>query len=230
MLVKDVMTKTVISVAPDTPVAEIANTMVSSGISGLPVLDADGKIVGIISEGDLMRRAETETAPRRSWWLNLLGSPERTATDYVRSHGMKASDLMSRRIVSVGPDETLEAVANLLEENRIKRVPVLEGGALVGIVSRSNLVQALSAIYAAQKPATSTDDAQLRTEVEHHIGETGVSAFYLNVVVANGVVDIWGVVSSKEEQNALRVAAESVRGVKAVNMHVAANAQLLSGV
>lgn len=230
MLVKDVMTKSVISVSPDTPVAEIANTMVSARISGVPVVDAGGKVVGIVSEGDLMRRAETETAPRRSWWLSLLSSAEGTAADYIRSHGMKASDLMSRSVVSVRPDDTLEHAANLLEGHHIKRVPVIEKGHLVGIVSRSNLVQALSAIYATQKPAVSSDDNALRAEVEKHIDETGVPAFYLNVVVANGVVDLWGVVASREEREALRVAAESTPGVKAVNLHVAANAQLLSGV
>ncbi|MCA8926548.1 MAG: CBS domain-containing protein [Alphaproteobacteria bacterium] len=230
MLVKDVMTKTVITVTPETRVTEIANTMVSAGISGLPVVDPRGKVIGIVSEGDLMRRAETETAHRRSWWLTLFGSSEGTAQRYIRTHAMKAADLMSRSIVSVHSDDTLETVANLLEEHRIKRVPVIDNGQLVGIVSRSNLVQALSAIYAARPPAPSMNDTQLRAEVERHIEDTGVPAFYLNVVVANGVVDLWGVVSTRDEADALRVAAESVRGVKSVSMHVTANAQLLSGV
>ncbi len=230
MLVKDIMTKTVITVSPDAAVGDIAQTMVSAGISGLPVVDSAGKVVGIISEGDLMRRAETETAPRRSWWLTLIGSPATTATDYIRSHGMKAADLMSQSIISVSPDDTLEKVANLLEGHRIKRAPVIENGHLVGIVSRSNLVQALSAIYSAGTPDISVDDTSLRAEVEHRIAETGVTTFYLNVVVANGVVDLWGVVSSQEERTAIRVAAESTPGVKGVNMHISANPQLLSGV
>lgn len=230
MLVKDIMTKTVITVPPDAAVEDIAQTMVSAGISGMPVVDAAGKVVGVISEGDLMRRAETETAPRRSWWLKLLGSPSMTAEDYIRSHGMKASDLMSRSVISVTPDDTLGEAAKILEGHHIKRAPVIENGRLVGIISRSNLVQALSAVYSMQRPQGSVDDASLRAAVEQNIAETGVASFYLNVVVTNGIVDLWGVVSSKEERDAVRIAAESTSGVKAVQVHISANPQLLSGV
>lgn len=230
MLVKDIMTKTVITVSPGAPVGEIAQTMVSAGISGMPVVDGTGKVIGIISEGDLMRRTETETAPRRSWWLKLLGSPTMSAEDYIRSHGMKASDLMHRSVISVSPDDTLGKAAQVLEGHHIKRAPVIENGKLVGIISRSNLVQALSAIYGTQAPEASVDDASLRAAVEHNIAETGVSAFYLNVVVSNGIVDLWGVVSSQEERNAVRIAAESTPGVKGVQVHITANPQLLSGV
>lgn len=230
MLVKEIMTKTVITVSPDAPVGEIAQTMVSAGISGMPVVDGTGKVVGIVSEGDLMRRSETETAPRRSWWLKLLGSPTMSAEDYIRSHGMKASDLMSRAVVSVSPDDTLGDAAALLEGHHIKRAPVIENGKLVGIVSRSNLVQALSAIYSTQAPPTSVDDASLRAAVEQNIDETGVTSFYLNIVVADGIVNLWGVVASQQERNAVRVAAESTPGVKGVKVHISANPQLLSGV
>jgi len=204
--------------------------MVSAGVSGLPVVSADGKLVGIVSEGDLIRRTETETAPRRSWWLRLFGSPNMTVEDYIRSHGMKAADLMSRKVISVAPDDTLETVANLLEGHHIKRVPVIEDGKLVGIVSRSNLVQALSAIYSSQKPEISVNDASLREAIDQNIAETGVPSFYLNVVVANGIADLWGVVASREERDAVRIAAESTPGVKGVNVHITANSQLLSGV
>jgi signal-transduction protein with cAMP-binding, CBS, and nucleotidyltransferase domain len=117
-----------------------------------------------------------------------------------------------------------------LESRRIKRAPVIEDGKLVGIISRSNLVQALSAIYSAKQPATAASDAKVRASVEQQIGATGVSTFFLNVVVAQGVVDLWGIVGSQEERAALRIAAESTPGVKAVNVHLTANPQLFSGI
>ena len=139
MLAKDVMTTAVLTVTPETDVGEIAGLMLDSHISAVPVIDADGSLVGIVSEGDLIHRAESETRRRPSWWLRLLATPEEPAERYLREFGRRARDVMTKDVISVTPDTPLTEIAAMLEKYHIKRVTVLEGGKLVGIVSRANL-------------------------------------------------------------------------------------------
>jgi len=219
MQARDVMTTNVVTVAPDTSVTDIARLLLEKRISGVPVVDAGGRPVGIVSEGDLVRRLGDEEGGARSWWLGLLATPEERAAAYVRAHGRRAADVMTRDVVTVAPDTPLAAVARLLEERHIKRVPVVENGRLVGIVSRADLLRAL----ATKEPeAASADDRALRERLQHELGKAGLDYHpYVNIVVADGVVHLWGIVSSRREAEALRVAAENVEGVKAVESHLA---------
>lgn len=213
MLCKDVMTTSVVSVPPDTTVREIAKLLLKRGISAVPVLDADGKLLGIVSEGDLLRRAETGTERQPSWWLTLIGGAD-TVHDYIRSHGTLAADVMTREVISVNETATLASVATLLEKHRIKRVPVMRDGKVVGIVSRANLLQGL----AAQPPAAPAvpDDEALRTRVLDEMGIAGVDTVYVNVVVYGRRVQLWGGVNTPEQRVAARIAAEAVSGSHAV--------------
>ncbi|GBD42641.1 Inosine-5'-monophosphate dehydrogenase [bacterium HR40] len=216
----DVMTTGVITVSPDTPVHEIARLLVDKRISGVPVVDAEGHLLGIVSEGDLVRRLEEEDdGRRRSWWLDLLATPEERAQGYVRAHGRRASDIMTREVVTVAPDTPVGTIARLLEERHIKRVPVVHQGKVVGIVSRADLLRAL----AARQPETvSADDRVLRERLIRELEKAGLDYHpFVNIVVTEGVVHLWGIVSSQSEADALRVAAENVEGVKAVESHLA---------
>lgn len=226
----DVMTTRVVTVSPDTAVRTIAQTLVERGISAVPVVDGEGRLLGIVSEGDLMRRAEAGTERQPSWWLDLLASPEDKARDYSRAHGLTARDVMSREVVTVDEDSSLASVAALLERHRIKRVPVVRDGALVGIVSRANLLHGLIAAQPAPA-ATAGDDSAIRERILAAVAEAGLAEPYVNVVVSGGRVQLWGMVSSEAEKDALRVAAETAPGVVAVenNVAVAGPRQLRAG-
>lgn len=218
MRAKDVMTTNVISVGPDTEVRTVARRLIERRISAVPVVDHEDRILGIVSEGDLMRRPESDTERHPSWWLALLAMPEEKARDYLKSHGLTAKDLMSRDVVTVAEDTPLVEVATLLERHRIKRVPVVREGKIVGIVSRANLLHGLVAREAA--PAATQDDAAIRQHVIDNAKKAGIDEGYINVVVAGGIVHIWGLVDSDAEKEAVRVAAETAPGVSAVENNV----------
>lgn len=211
------MTRCVITAEPDTPVAEIARRLIANQISAVPVVDGAGRLVGIVSEGDLMRRPETETERHPSWWLTLL-APEKAAMNYVKAYGHHAKDVMTHQVTTVSEDASLEEIAEILEKQHIKRVPVVTDGKLVGIVSRANLLHGLIARGSGDSP--SNDDWEIKTLVENNLSVAGVRAQLLNVVVSGGVVHLWGVVATTEEQAAARVAAESVPGMTALRFNV----------
>ena len=219
MQARDIMTRNVVTVGPETPVQSVAALLVEHRISGLPVVDAENRVVGIVSEGDLCRRVELGTERRRGRWLEFLTDKTELALDYVRAHGQTAADVMTTKIVQVAPDTPISEVADLFEARRIKRVPVVDHGTLVGIVSRSNLVQAIAAF----RPPAAPTDASDRTIRMNVLKEYADRPWGLhsgsNVVVHDGVVHLWGVVDTEEERAALRVAAKSVAGVKAVENH-----------
>ncbi|MDX3966903.1 MAG: CBS domain-containing protein [Bradyrhizobium sp.] len=212
------MTTNVISVGPDTDVRTVARRLIERRISAVPVVDHEDRILGIVSEGDLMRRPESDTERHPSWWLPLLAMPEEKARDYLKSHGLTAKDLMSRDVVTVAEDTPLVEVATLLVRHRIKRVPVVREGKIVGIVSRANLLHGLVAREAA--PAATQDDAAIRQHVIDNAKKAGIDEGYINVVVAGGIVHIWGLVDSDAEKEAVRVAAETAPGVSAVENNV----------
>lgn len=218
MQARDVMTTQVVTVTPDTDVVEIAKRLLESGISGVPVVERDGRIVGIVSEGDLMRRSESDTERRSSWWLSLLVLPEQKASEYVKIHGRHAADVMTRRVITVNDDASLREVAEILEKHRIKRVPVVRSDKLVGVVSRANLLHGLVAQQSGASP--SVDDWKIKTAVEKGLADAGVRAQLLNVVVSGGVVHVWGVVVTRKEQAAAQVAAENAPGVKEVRVNI----------
>lgn len=220
MLARDVMTREVATVAPETPVRDIARMLVERHISAVPVVDGGGRLVGIVSEGDLMRREETGSERRPPWWLRLLGAPEDLARAYVRTHGQVASDVMSREVTTVAEDASLGEVAALLEDRRIKRVPVVSRGRVVGIVSRADLVRALAVQPPPAAPAPAEDDV-LRERVLQGLRTSGVvGPAQVNVIVSDGTVHLWGVVRSREERDALRLAASGVPGVRDLRLHV----------
>lgn len=218
MKAKDIMTTGVVTVGPDTSVNEIATILLEKHISAVPVLDK-GILVGIVSEGDLIRRPETGTDRAPSWWLDLLRTPEDRALSYVRTHGRKARDVMSRNLVTITEDTSARDIATLLEERRIKRVPVLRGDELVGIVSRADLLRGL--VTARLQSAGGDDDETIRQNILERIhNETGVGGALLNVTVAAGVAHLWGSVNIDAERDAVRVAAENTPGVTEVVDHL----------
>lgn len=220
MKAADVMSRNVATVTPDTPITEIAEILLGRHISAVPVVDGAGAVIGIVSEGDLIRRQEIGTDKHPSWWLHLLTAPEDQARDYVKSHGHKASDVMTGKVVSVGPDTPLDEVATLLERHHIKRVPVVDNGKLAGIVSRADLIRGLAA-HPATLPAPSSDDTALRDAVIAAIREeTGVRTEFINVIVTGGTVHLWGGTNSEDEKKAVRIAAKSVAGADKVVNHV----------
>lgn len=220
MKAKDIMTTQVVSVKPETSVIEIAQKLMDHRVSAVPVLDGSGRLVGIVSEGDLLHRVETGTDKRhRSWWLSLVTSGETDAAEYVKSHGRHASDVMTRNVITVDENTPLSEIAEILESRRIKRVPVLKNGALVGIVSRANLVQALATMRGTM-PEKAPDDARMRESILAEVHRASWSALSsTNLTVNEGVVELWGIVASEEEKQAWRVAAENVAGVKKVVDH-----------
>lgn len=216
MLVRDVMVAPVITVEPSTTVQEVAKLFLEKHISAVPVLDGNARLVGIVSEGDLLHRVEAGTERHRSWWLRALIESDTLAAEYVKSHGRKVSDVMTRDVVTTSPQAPLHEVAALMERNAVRRLPVLENGQLVGIVSRANLLQAVASarqlldIAPSDKAIRDRILSNLQKEAWAHIG-------LLNVTVSNGVVDLWGVADSNAERKAIRVAAESTPGVGAVH-------------
>jgi CBS domain-containing protein len=229
MNASDVMTVRVITIEPDATVQAAATLMVERGISALPVVDKSGKLVGIISEGDLVRRAETGTERKASWWLTFLSGTDELAHDFVKAHGTKVSDVMTRTVVVAKPDTPLSEVARLLEVHRIKRVPVIEGDRLVGIVSRANLLQALASAKR-PAPAVQLSDAELRDSIIDRLSAQPWShPGLLNPIVTNGMVDLWGMVLSTTEHDAVRVLVEETPGVRGVNSHLSVR-QIPSGI
>lgn len=219
MRARDVMTTQVVTVMPDTNVREVARILLINRISAVPVVDMDGRVLGMLSEGDLMRRVETGTDGSGSWWLSLLSGPDYRAEAFVKSHGLHAKDVMTREVVSVSEGASLGEVATLLERHRIKRVPVIRDGKLVGIVSRANLLHGLVAQRAGVAPSGS--DNEIRSAIMDALIKIGIPRHFLNVVVSDGVVYLWGATHSESERDAVRVAAETAPGVKRVENHLA---------
>ncbi|WP_406867082.1 CBS domain-containing protein [Paraburkholderia fungorum] len=219
MLASDVMTSNVIAVTPDMTVREVAQIFVDNGISGAPVQDADGHVVGMISEGDLLRRSEigTDERPRSSWLA--LWSASHEARDYIKTHAAKVRDVMTTEVLSVRPDTPLGEVAGILETRRIKRVPVMKAGKLIGIVSRANLVQALASVPDEPASDVTLSDADIRAMLMGELAGRKWSFAGRNIVVTNGVVHLWGIFHSMEAVDAVRVAAQNIPGVKRVEDH-----------
>jgi len=217
MKVSDIMTHPVLTVTPETTVGEVAELMIGHRISGLPVVDSAGDVVGIVTEGDLLRRAETGTERRRARWLEFLIAPGRLASEYAHANGRRVGEVMTDTVLSVGPDDPVTDLIELMERRRIKRVPVIDRGQLVGIVSRAILVRALVGnLPRADSRSVITDD-EIRDRILAEIAKQpwGPRAS-VDVRVENGIVELHGAVTDDRERPALRVLAENVPGVKEV--------------
>jgi CBS-domain-containing membrane protein len=219
MKARDVMVSPVVTVQQSATVSDAAKTLVERGISAVPVVESQGKVVGIVSEADLLHRVEAGTERRRSWWLRALAGDEVLAADYVKAHARKVADIMTRKVVTATPDTPLHEIAMSMERHSIKRIPILDNGQLVGIVSRANLVQAVAS--ARMDPDLPLSDKAIREKL---LGQLNTQAWahtgLLNVIVTNGIVDLWGFSSSDVERRAIRVVAERAPGVRAVNDHL----------
>src|ERR1700730_3113807 len=165
MRAMDVMTSEVITVDEDASVQSAAKLMTNHGISAVAVVEKDNRVIGMVSEGDLLHRAETGTERRRSWWLEMMASTNQLAGEYLKSHSGRVKDVMTRDVISVTDTTPVADIAVLLETNRIKRVPVLRDGKLVGIVSRANLVRALAMTINAPASGTEADDRMIRDKL-----------------------------------------------------------------
>lgn len=221
MRAMDVMTSNVITVSEDSSVQAAAKLMAEHGISALPVVDRDNRVTGIVSEGDLLHRAETGTEWRRSWWLEMMASTNRLAEDYIKSHGGRVSDVMTREVLSVTEETAVADIAVLLETNRIKRVPVLREGKLVGIVSRANLVRALAVTISEPPGGREVDDQAIRARLLAELkAQRWAEVSPANITVKDGVVHLWSSYLSEQEKRALVVAAENTPGVRGVEDHM----------
>lgn len=218
MQVRDVMTRNVISVKTDESILSAARLMLQNRISGLPVLDASGALVGIVTEGDFLRRGELGTTKRRPRWVEFLLGPGKLAEEYVHQSGRKVFDVMTRDPRTVSEDDTLETVVAQMERHRVKRLPVVRQGKLVGIISRANLLHALASL-AREAPASSGGDAAIRDRILEALAKQHW-ALAVNVVVKNGIAELWGTIMDERERQACIVAVENVPGVKQVHDHL----------
>ncbi len=216
MKVRDVMTKPVVSIDSEAPISLAIRLMLQKKISGLPVVDVAGNLVGVVTEGDFLRRAETGTQFTPPRWLEFLMGPGPMARDYVKAHGRKVSEVMTRDAKTVDEDTQLNDVVALMERNHIKRVPVLRGKKLVGIVTRANLLRALvSALHAA--PPVCNGDVAIREKILRELNsETWAPVATVDAIVRNGVVTLSGFVLDEGQRTALKVLVGNVPGVKAV--------------
>ena len=217
MRAHQIMTRAVVTVTPDSTILEAADIMLKHHVSGLPVVDAAGKLVGIVSEGDFIRRSEIGTQRKRSRWLKFLMGTD--ATQYVREHGRKVSEVMTRDPLTIAEEATLEEIVNAMEANGIKRMPVMRDGKLVGIVSRANLLHAVASL-AREIPDPTADDDHIRSRIIQALEKHDWSPFGLNVIVRDGIVHLSGVITDEESRHAAIVATENVSGVKKVHDHL----------
>lgn len=220
MEAREVMTRDVVAVGPDTTVGEIAAILVRHRISAVPVVAANRQLLGIVSQTDLAHRSETGTEKRRKWWLELFADTDVKAREYVKSHGLRAQDVMTRFVVSVPEVASLAEVADVLDAHRIRQVPVMADGRLVGMISRADLVRKLAEIKVTA-PSARPDNGALQKAIWDQIkSQPWLKSAFINLAVRDGVVELWGAVDSEEQHRALRVLVEGVEGVGKVEDHV----------
>lgn len=216
----DIMTRDAVTVTPETPVPDVVRLLLARGISGAPVVDRDGLLVGMVTEGDLVRRAELGTERHRGAWASFFTGTAVLAREYVRSHGLQVSDVMTQGAVAVSPETPLGEIADLMEGRRVRRVPVVQDGRVVGIVSRANLLRAWASLTGEAK-AASADDTTIRDALLSELSHQAWSRRPENsIVVDNGVVHLWGLAGTEEEKRALELAATRTAGVKSVESHI----------
>jgi CBS domain-containing protein len=219
MQVKDVMTRNVISVGADEPILKAARLMLHNRISGLPVIDATGMLVGVVTEGDFLRRGEIGTQRHRPKWLEFVVGPGLMPAEYVRASGRKVGEIMTPDPLSVTEDDSLETVVEQMERHRVKRLPVICSGQMVGIVSRANLMHALVSLARDDTQTAVGNDLAIRDRILASLGEQRWAP-RVNVVVKNGIAEFWGAIMDDRERQALIVAAENISGVKEVHDHL----------
>jgi CBS domain-containing protein len=219
MRAHQIMTKNVITVTPHTSIETAAKIMLRTHISGLPVQDEAGRLVGIVSESDFLRRSEIGTGRKRPAWLQFFTGPARAATDFVHERGRKVEDVMTENPVTVGEQTPLEDLVRLMEKNGIKRLPVMTGNTLVGIVTRSNLLQAVASM-AHEIPDPTADDDHIRDRIVRAVNKTDWRPIGFEATVRNGIVHLHGIITTDKARQAAIVAAQNTAGVKQVHDHL----------
>ncbi len=220
MKASDVMSRDVPTVSPETSVIDAAKLLLLRHIGALPVVDADGQLAGIVSEADLLHRAETGTIHERSWWLRAITPGEVLAREYVKSHARQVRDAMSLDVISVDEDTELSTIADMMEDHKVRTIPVLRHGRLVGLVSRTNLLQLFVGRAASARPSQPDDAAIRQRVVDEFRHQPWAGLWSSNVIVHDGVVHLWGWAPSDVVRDACRVAAESVPDVRGVENHI----------
>ncbi|TGQ29386.1 MULTISPECIES: CBS domain-containing protein [unclassified Mesorhizobium] len=216
MQAEAIMTAPVIGIEPTASISDAAGLMLSKNISGLPVIRSDGTLLGIVSEGDFLRRAELGTRRKRSRWLEFLVSPRRAAEEYVQANGRRIEEVMTADVITVSPDASLSEIVELMTRNHVKRIPVVDGGKVVGIVTRSDLLRALLSVLPGSAPAA-MDDERIRQNIIAELAtQKWAGKDMISVTVDKGVVELSGAIFDERERQAAIVAAENVAGVKAV--------------
>ncbi|TPN50288.1 CBS domain-containing protein [Mesorhizobium sp. B1-1-9] len=216
MQAEAIMSKPVICTDPSASIAEVAGLMLSRKISGLPVIRGDGTLVGIVSEGDFLRRGELGTQQKRSRWLELLVSPGKAADEYVRANGRRIEEVMSDNVVTASPAACLPEIVDLMMHHRVKRIPIVDDGSVVGIVTRSDILRALVRVLPGAEPAVTDDQRMRQNIIAEFAKQKWATKALINVVVDEGVVKLSGAILDERERQAAIVAAENVAGVRFV--------------
>jgi len=219
MRAHQIMTRPVVTVTPETTIVDAANLMLQRHVSGLPVVDGAGKLVGVVSEGDFIRRSEIGTGRKRGRWLRFILGPGKSASDFVHEHGQKVGEVMTKSPLTITEDAALAEIVVLMEKNNVKRLPVVRGDRMVGIVSRANLLQAVASL-ARQVPDPTADDDHIRNRIIDALEKYDWCPFGLSVIVRDRVVHLSGVITEERARQASVVAAESIQGVKTVHDHL----------
>ncbi|MGJ4963442.1 CBS domain-containing protein [Bradyrhizobium sp. HKCCYLRH3061] len=219
MRAHQIMTRSVIAVTPGTPVAEAARIMLHNHIGGLPVVDASGTLVGMVTDGDFLRRAELGTERRQGRWLDLLVGRGRIGADFVHSHGRTVGDIMSQPPVTVSADASLAEIAEIMEKRNIKRLPVMSGDRLAGVVTHTDFLQTVADLATAV-PGPTPDDDGIRSAILDSLDQAACKHGRFNVVVRNGIARLTGAVRNEKERATAIVAAKSVQGVRSVRDHM----------
>ncbi|UGY26619.1 CBS domain-containing protein [Bradyrhizobium septentrionale] len=209
------MSRNVITIDADASVIDAIKTMLSHHISGLPVVDRDGTLVGILSDGDFIRRVEVGTEKRRGRWLAMLAGTNQVALDFARQHGRKVRQIMSPKPITVEEDIPLEQVVQLMESHGVTRFPVMRDKKLVGMVTRTDFMTAIANPRLEGLPSSGDDD-QIRTSVIAALAHAPWRPAALNVSVHDGIVSMRGSIRSDNAHKAAIVAAENIDGVKRV--------------
>lgn len=219
MRAHQIMTRQVVTIGPEASIVQAANAMIDNHVSGLPVVDDAGRLIGIISEGDFLRRAEIGTQRKRSRWLRLLLGPGTCAADFVHEHGRKVGEVMTPHPHTITEDTAIESIVDAMEKHQIKRLPVMRGDLLVGIVTRKNLLRAVADLARDVPDPTAADD-EIRERIIAEIERNDWRPFGLSVLVRNGIVHLNGVITEERSRQAAIVAAENISGVREVHDHL----------
>lgn len=217
MKAADIMTRRATTISADAPIGTAIRIMLQNRISGLPVIDAAGDLVGIVTEGDLLRRDEVGTERHRPRWLEFLTARGRLAEEYARAHGRKIEEVMTREVATVQEDASIEDVVGLMEKRRVKRIPVMRGRQIAGIVSRADILRTLAKKVSLAAVSGTANDQTIREAILAELqSQPWAGRNMVDVFVADGVVQLRGAIFDERERKALHVAAENIPGVKGV--------------